>query len=87
MSSAIEILKEMFNSKVEYWGIGQFEEKKEAIKEALLALQQKENDCINFGYWLVNAPSKEIHKKSWIERKYQQYLKEKQEKVLGGKTQ
>lgn len=56
-----------------------------AFREALLALEQKDSDCVNFGYWLVNAPSKEVHKRSWIELKYQQYLREKQEKVWGGK--
>ena len=51
------------------------EELEEAIDKALLVLEF--NDCVDFGYWLVNAPNKEIHSKKWIEQKYQQYIKEK----------
>jgi len=38
----------------------------------------KKQGAVDFGFWLVNAPNKEIHKKSWIEIKYSQYLKEKE---------
>ena len=46
------------------------------IKKALLVLEF--NDCVAFGYWLVNAPNKELYSKKWIEQKYQQYLREKE---------
>ena len=32
--------------------------------------------AVDFGFWLVNAPNKEIHKRKWIEQKYDQCLKE-----------
>jgi len=35
------------------------------------------NDCVDFGFWLVNAPNRELYSKKWVELKYQQYLKEK----------
>jgi len=40
----------------------------------------RKRSAIDFGYWLVNAPNKEIHKKGWIETKYKQYIKELEEK-------
>ena len=36
----------------------------------------RKRGAVDFGFWLVNAPNKEIHKRKWIEQKYDQYLKE-----------
>ena len=48
-----------------------------ALSEALLALEG--NDCVAFGFWLVNAPNKELYSEKWVEQKHQQYLREKKE--------
>jgi len=76
-NKAIEVLREMKlsaeNPENTCWLFNN--NRDEAINEALLALEF--SDCVEFGYWLVNAPNKEIHSKKWIEQKYQQYLKEK----------
>jgi len=92
MSNAIEVLREfksdldslkdcyltMENRDKSVWlGRSSFTTNKikEAIDKALLALGN--NDCVEFGYWLVNAPNRELYSKKWVEQKYQQYLKEK----------
>jgi len=76
-NKAVEVLREMKlsaeNPENTCWLFNN--NRDEAINEALLALEF--SDCVEFGYWLVNAPNKEIHSKKWIEQKYQQYLKEK----------
>jgi len=76
---AISVLKDMLKNGIYYAGNAQlvFSGKhKEALSEALLALEG--NDCVAFGYWLVNAPNKELYSKKWVEQKYQQYLREKE---------
>ena len=77
-NKAIEVLREMKlsaeNPENTCWLFNN--NRDEAINEALLALEF--SDCVDFGFWLVNAPNKEIHSKKWIEQKYQQYLKEKE---------
>ena len=78
MSSAVEVLRDELN----YYLDGKITKRKhnvqeltESLRKACLALEF--SDCVEFGYWLVNAPNKEIHSKKWIEQKYQQYIKEK----------
>jgi len=83
---AVEVLREMAETEYEeskaliaagWKKAGNYHLKKSnALKEALLALEC--NDCIAFGYWLVNAPNKELYSKKWIEQKYKQYIKEKE---------
>jgi len=80
MSSAVEVLRDELN----YYLDGKITKRKhnvqeltESLRKACLVLEN--NDCVDFGFWLVNAPNKEIHSKKWIEQKYQQYLKEKKE--------
>ena len=47
----------------------------------------RKQGAVDFGFWLVNAPSKEIHSKKWIEQKYEQYLKELKELKEGMKNE
>jgi len=71
--NTIEVLKE----ELELNSYGGRKDLDFALKEALSALEG--NDCVAFGYWLVNAPKKELYSKKWIEQKYQQYIKERKE--------
>jgi len=87
-NKAIKVLRNAINDLMSFKSVAKEQEDRrknyiKSLKKALLALEN--NDCANFGYWLVNAPNKEIYSKKWIELKYKQYLKEKKEVLQNGK--
>jgi len=51
----------------------------EPLKE-LFRQGERSAHAIEFGFWLVNAPAKQFHKKEWIINKYNQWKKECEQK-------